>query len=75
VLDSQPAGGVEVTVSRTGSLGLQLSDTSYTFGPTDYNEPQGLNVRYSGGYKSGDSATITFTGSDGSVKAIKFIIE
>ncbi len=74
-LDNQPAANIVVAITTTGTLSLRLSDTSLTFSPTDYNEPQGLNVRYLGGNKSGDSATVTLTGSDGSVRTITFTIE
>lgn len=73
-LNSPPAGPVTVSITKTGALGLRLSDSSYTFTPDNYNQPQGLNISYAGGYKSGDSATVTIKGNDGSIKTIKFII-
>ncbi|HSX41764.1 MAG TPA: pilin [Candidatus Saccharimonadales bacterium] len=73
-LNNQPTGTVTVRASIAGSLALRLSDTTLIFSADNYSEPQGVNIQYLGGGKPGQSATVTFTGSDGSTLEIKFVI-
>ena len=67
VLTSQPTGAVTVTVSRTGSTDVAMSQSSLTFTPSNWSTAQTVTVTAAqDADASNDAATIrhAVTGAD-----------
>lgn len=57
-LSAKPAGSVTVSLIKQGNLPTSLSVDSLTFGPDNWQTPQGVVVSYNGNGSSGEAAQI-----------------